>query len=286
MPKKMIVSLVIAAAAGLIAVFLVNKVIEQKTTQLKESASEMRQNLTTVVIAKKDIPAGTALKENMLQEKTLDKRMLQPRAALSIDRVVDKVAIVSISAGEQVLLNKLTIPGEETSLANKVPKGKRAITIPVDNFSSVGGMIKPGDHVDIVGWVPVQGMAADGKVVTQMTTMPLFQDVLVLAVGQQFTTYATAKKAGEESRQESMMTLALSPTEANLVSFVQEQGKIRLVLRSPEDTQLQPVVPANWDTLMRTIMPQAFEQKEEAPQTPKPKVEIIRGTNREIKSIE
>ena len=82
-----------------------------------------------------------------------------------------------------------------------------------------------------------------------------------------------------------MITLALSVHEANLVAFVQEQGRIRLILRSPGDTQVQPVAPASWDTLFRTVMPQAFTQPQEAPK-PQKKVEIYRGLQKEIKILE
>jgi pilus assembly protein CpaB len=170
-------------------------------------------------------------------------------------------------------------------LSTKVPKGKRAITVPVDNISSVGGMIRPGDHVDVMGMVPLPAMTADGKQVTQMTTMPLFQDVLVLAVGQEFTNVPGGEK--KERVLSPVITLALQPQEANLIAFVQEQGKIRLILRSPEDTQVQPAMPASWDALLRTVMPQAFQQAG-TKEIPKPKktVEIYRGLQKEIKTLE
>lgn len=287
-PIKKHLPLIIAGVCGLIAVVLINTYIQQKTEEARKKAVFTQQSLTTVVVAKQDIPSGTVIKDTMLKEEKVYKDMLQPRAATSIDRVVEKIAIAPIAKGEQVLLNKVTISEEVTSLSMKVPAGKRAITIPVDNISSVGGMIRPGDHVDIIGMVPTQGLSAEGKTVTQMTTMPLFQDVLVLAVGQEITGSVAVKKE-EAKALSTAITFALSPQEANLIAFVQEQGKVRLVLRSPGDTQVQPPAPANWDTLFRTVMPQAF--KEQAPQLkepPKPqkKVEIYRGLQKEIKTIE
>jgi hypothetical protein len=82
-----------------------------------------------------------------------------------------------------------------------------------------------------------------------------------------------------------VITLALSAQEANLIAFVQEQGKIRLILRSPGDTQVQPVAPASWDTLFRTVMPQAFTQPQEDTK-PQKKVEIYRGLQKEIRTLE
>jgi len=284
--QKNFLPFIIAGFAALIAIFLINIYIKQQVEEAKKRELSRQESLATVVVAKQDIPAGITIAENMLTEEKLNRRMLQPRAATSMDRAVDMITIAPISKGEQVLLNKLTISGRETSLSTKVPRGKRAITIPVDNLSSVGGMLRPGDHVDLVGAVPIQGMSAEGKPVTQMATMPLFQDVLILAVGQEFAPVSAARRGEKVERPVSnIITLALSPQEANLVVFVQEQGKLRLILRSPEDTQIQPVAPASWDTLFRTVMPQAFQEspvQEEA----KNKVEIYRGTKREVRSLE
>lgn len=284
---KKYLPLIIAAALGLLATFLINIYIQQQTEEARQRTIAGQKNLTTVVVAKQDISAGVAITENMLKEETVSKDVLQPRAATSIDRVLNKITLAPISKREQILLNKLTVSGQEISLSTKVPRGKRAITIPVDNISSVGGMIRPGDHVDVMGMVPIPAMTAEGKQVTQMTTMPLFQDVLVLAVGQEFTAVPVA--SGEKKAEKVLspvITLALLPQEANLIAFVQDQGKVRLVLRSPEDTQVQPPMPASWDTLFRTVMPQAFQQQPSEAPKPKKTVEIYRGLNKEVKSLE
>jgi pilus assembly protein CpaB len=282
MPKKLL-PLIVAAVLALIAVFMINQYLAQQAQEAKKRAMAAQKNIGSVVIAKQDIPSGVSLKENMLQEVTVYKDMLQPRAATSIDRVVDKITIAPFSKGEQILMNKVTISGQEGSLSMKIPPGKRAITVTVDNMSSVGGMLRVGDHVDIVGMVPIPVMTADGKQATQMSSMPLFQDVLVLAVGQDFTSVGVRK--GGDSNQ---ITFALSPQEANLITFVQQQGKIQLVLRSPGDTQVQPVAPASWDMLFRTVMPQAYQDQPEADIEPpkQKKVEIYHGLQKEDKTLE
>lgn len=283
--------LIAAAAAGIIAVVLINIYIKQQAESARQKALAGQQNLAMVVIAKRDIPAGTTIKEEMLKEVSLSRNMLQPRAAQSVERVVDKVNLAPIARGEQILLNKLAISGEGISLSSKIPSGKRAITIPVDNISSVGGMIKPGDHVDVIGNVPMPAMSPEGRQVTQITTMPLFQNVLVLAVGQEFTSLpagdASRQGAGAARASFPVITLALTPQEANLVAFAQEQGKIRLVLRPPGDTQVEPTAPASWDALYRAVLPQAFQEKAaEEPAQPERTVDIYRGANKESKSIE
>jgi len=283
MPKKFM-PLIIAVAAALLAVFLINIYIQQQAEEARKRAEMSAENMTTVIIAKSDIPAGTTIKEKLLVEEKINKKYLQPRAATAMDRVLDKIAIAPISKGEQILLSKVTISGLEVSLSAKVPRGKRAITLPVDNISAVGGMVKPGDHVDVVGVVPIPAKSAEGKAITQMATVPLFQNVLVLAVGQELTAGITKK----EERIAPTVTLALEPQEANIIAYVQEQGKIRLILRSPEDTAVERPVPADWNTVLRLIMPEAFREQPVVEEVPKPTrpVEIYRGTQKEIKYIE
>jgi len=285
---KKYLPLIIAAALGLVATFLVNVYIQQQTDEARRGAVENQKSLSTVVVAIQDIGAGVSITEDMVKEETVNIGLLQPRAATAMDRVVGKISMAPISKGEQILLNKLTVSGQELNLSSKIPPGKRAITIPVDNISSVGGMIRPGDHVDIVGSIPIAVPGPDGKPVQQSTNMSLFQNVLVLAVGQDFTTIPGAKK--EERAVSPIITFALSPQEANLITFIQEQGgRIRLILRSPQDTQVQPAAPASWDMVLKTVMPQAFQEQPQRPETAKPpqkQVEIIRGLQRELRNLD
>lgn len=283
---KKFLPLAVAAIAGLVAIFLINTYVSQRTEEAKKIEAMRQASIVTVVVATRDIAAGATLQASMLKEEKMNKNFAQRGSANSIDRVADRITMAPIAKGEQVLLNKITISGEESSLAMKIPKGKRAITLSIDNIASVGGMIRPGDHVDIMGVVPIPDKSSDGKTTVQPTTMPLFQNVLILAVGQDFTTAGGKNTVNNTSP---AITFALSPEEANLVTFVQEQmGRLRLILRSPEDAMVQPATVASWDTLLRTVMPQAF-QKSSVDQQPKKvvkSVEIYRGLQKEVRPLE
>ncbi|MBM3249959.1 MAG: Flp pilus assembly protein CpaB [Candidatus Omnitrophica bacterium] len=285
-PKKFI-PLIIAAAAGILAMFLINSYLAQQTEEARKRAQKGEKEAVTVIVAGRDLPAGTVLDESMLQMAKAHKSQIQPAATNEPGRVIGKVLMAPVAQGEQIQLNKLTVVGEVGTLSMRIPPGKRAITVTVDNIASVGGMIRPMDRVDVVGVVPLPGTSAEGKPVQQQTTMPLFQNVTVLAVGQEFGPSMGVRR--EEKSMSPDITLALSPQEANLIAFVQDQGKIRLILRSPQDTSVQPVVPASWDTLLRTVMPERYREAEEGPieeyQPSGKKVEIYRGLQREDKYL-
>jgi pilus assembly protein CpaB len=211
------------------------------------------------------------------------------------------VAVAPVAAGEQLTLGKLAYPkglGAGAGLASATPVGKRAITIAVDNVASLAGMLKPGDYVDVISLLPVPVEAADGTQAKQAAVVPLFQNVLVLAVGQDTGTssapgveQARYKEETKTTEASLLITLALSPQEANLLAFAQEQGKIRLALRSPADSKVELLQPAGWETLFQHLMPKeaataAEAQKEKTQEgLPGRTVEIYRGLHKENVAI-
>jgi len=154
----------------------------------------------------------------------------------------------------------------------------------VDNIASLAGMLKPGDYVDVIAALPLPVQGPNGAVSSQPAVIPLFQNILILAVGQDLGSQVKGESRykKEEAKEASpLITLALTPQESNLIAFVQEQGKVRLVARSPADSQVQPFQPVGWDALMQYIMPQLGEQKVEVKE-PDDVVEIYRGLNKEV----
>ncbi|OGX40603.1 MAG: Flp pilus assembly protein CpaB [Omnitrophica WOR_2 bacterium RIFCSPLOWO2_01_FULL_41_12] len=290
MPKQRI-ALIAGIVLALVAIFMVKVYLDQQRQVIQEQAkrtlAKIQANQTAVLVAKKDIPKGIVIEPEMLETAIVPNQYLQPNAVTSLDRVAGMITIGPISKGEQIILSKLSQSrqaGQGGGLAEATPVGKRAITVSVDNVSALGGMIKAGDYVDVIALVPVPVQTQEGKQASQAAVMPLFQNVLVLAVGQEtgaVSAQDSRYKKEEKKEISPLITVALSPQEASLIAFVQEQGKIRLILRSPADSQIQPVQPASWDTLFQYLMPQEeVSRKKDEPQAVD-YVEIYRGLNKE-----
>ena len=266
---------------------MVKLYMDQQRQEMEEKAKKkleaMQENQTPVLMAKKDIPPNSIIEPDSLEVSIIPNQYVAPQAVTSLDRIAGMMTIASISKGEQITLSKLVFPKEVGGLAGVTPGGKRAITISVDNVASLAGMVKGGDYVDVIVMVPVPVQGLDGKQTTQVAVIPLFQNVLVLAVGQETAAAYRGEKGRyqkDEQREASpLITLALTPQEANLIAFVQEQGKIRLILRSPVDTKIEPVQAASWETFFQYVFPQPpkAQTQEEAPAS----VEIYRGLNKE-----
>ncbi len=291
--------LIIGIILGIAAIFLIRQYIQQERIRLMRAAqrksAETQKDLVSVVVAKTEIPPGAIIEARSLDMQLVPVSAFHPETARSLERVIGMMAVLPISKGEQILLSKLTSAGRVISLAVTTPVGKRAITVPIDNISSVGGMVRPGDYVDIMGVIDVPAIR-EGKQVTQMTIIPLFQNVLVLAMGSQLIGDSPPSVGrGEVSRETPAqvpptVTLALSPQGASLLAFISEQGKIRLILRSPvEDSQIQPMPLASWDTLFQYLYPEMVERErpvEEAPKEKLREIEIYRGLKRETLPLE
>ncbi len=300
MPKR--VPLIIGIVFAIVAIFLVNIYISNQQRRMQENlrkAVEQRyRSMTPVLVAKTDIPKGAIIRPDLLDTKIVPNEYVEPSAVKTADRISGMKAVVAIRKGEQLTLSKLITPKEAMteSLAMATPIGKRAITIRVDNISGLSGMIKPGDYVDVIALLPLPVKSPEGGTTTNVATIPLFQKVLVLAVGSELLEKKKKEQGGiwslrlsrRETKQQTknpLITLALSPQEASLLSFVAEQGRIRLVLRSPADAKVKPLPPAGWDTLFQyinsTLPAPPVKPKRQEPR----KVEIYRGLNKEYMPI-
>ncbi|MDD5281748.1 MAG: Flp pilus assembly protein CpaB [Candidatus Omnitrophica bacterium] len=295
--EKQKLILISGVVLGIVAILMTKIYLDQQKQEAearaKKSLVKMQANQSVVLVAKHDIPSGSVIESSMIDSSIVPNQFIQPQVATSIDRVLGMISLAPISKGEQISLSKLSKGRRESagsSLAGNTPAGKRAISIAVDSIASVSGMVMPGDYVDVIATlqVPIQG--PDGQISSQVAVVPLFQNVLVLAVGQNTGSVGKTGSRYDEKETSSsgLITLALGPQEANLIAFVQEQGKMRLTLRSPADASVEQVVPASWETLFQYIMPQQKPvEVKEAPvvDTATEYVEVFRGLKKEKVSL-
>lgn len=287
--EKQKLILISGVVLGIVAIVMTKMYLDQQQQAVQEKAQKaianMQANQAAVLVSKQDIPEGAVIDAEMLETAVVPNQFIQPQAVTSLDRIAGMITIAPISKGEQISLSKLTSNKRSGGgdLSGVTPSGKRAISIVVDNIASLSGMIKPGDYVDVLATIQIPEQGADNQATSQMAVVPLFQNILVLAVGGNTASISPessryAEKEASSSGGNTTITLALGPQEANLIAFVQEQGKIRLIMRSPADAKVEPIIPASWDTLFQYIAPQNVTEK---PVDTNEYVEVLRGLNKE-----
>ena len=133
----------------------------------------------------------------------------------------------------------------KSSLALRTPAGRRAYTVMIDSLSAVGGMVNPGDFVDVIAHMnlpdPISGQS-------EKISSVVFQNVQILAVGVNLQApndgYAQQQKARALT-----LTFALTPEEASLMSFMEKHGQMQLLLRAPDETEVEVLETASWTGL-------------------------------------
>ncbi len=190
----------------------------------------------------------------MLKIDQVPSKYLQPKSISSIKELFDKnskpkfVTLVPIMENEAILSTKLTIPGKETGLAVVIAQGKRAISIPVADDTSVSGLIKPGNRVDLIATF-------------ENKSVYLLQNLLVLSVGDKIVGELADKEEGSKGMLSDMaegmggnsITLAVTPKEALKIAFAKDKCTFNLVLRSPIDTTVENVSPVNQGNLLGPV---------------------------------
>ncbi len=305
--SKNVISLIVALALGAFTLILVNMYLAKERKTIEAEKNRELGKEVAVVVATSSIPRGTKLTQNMVQVANVREAALQPRTTGSISRVVGQVAIADIVAGEQVSESKLMSAASALdlnrekqpeqavssgSLAMKIPAGKRSFTIDIDEVSAAGGMIRPNDYVDIMGIFPFTQQVGASSI-TQNVSVALLQNIMVLAVGRQITPVEAQADKGRVGGG-GTITFALTPQQVELLSFAHDFGKLRLILRPPLETQIQPIPPVTADVLWQQILQQSGmqmgEQKDAKAEAPEkkasPTVEIYRGNEKEVKSLD
>lgn len=254
MDKKkiyMLIGLVIVIAAIVLLINMRNSsapVVENPAGQgqVQNQAASSEPASAVIVVARKDIAKGTPIGPDAIKPKKVLTNELSQDSIENPDAVVGKIATVDIIMGEQITTSKIAMRPEQQQLSAKIPEGKRAMIIPIDKISSLEGMVKPADKVDIVGIFPQPRQGVDGKMYSETVIVPMFENVQVLAVGNNLNARSGNENYGS-------MTFALTTEESSVLMYALQLGQIRLLLRSPLDTGVTNRKPVNLSTIYEKL---------------------------------
>lgn len=190
-----------------------------------------------VLAAKRYLPAYTRLEASQVAWMTLPRAYAPEGAVTEANAALGLQTLVPFSEGEPLIFNKLAL-GEQ-SLAASVPEGLRAVSIPVNGVSGVSGLLKAGDHVDVL-LLHGQG--------PQARAGALLQDCAVLAVGANLTRAEAQRGDGPGT-----VTLALSPADAVLALAAGSGGQLHLALRASGDSRPSGAGPQGFPDVLRRL---------------------------------
>lgn len=186
-------------------------------------------------VARENIPAGmtaeTAHGRGLLGTTELPRKALAAGAIASLADIAGKVAAIEIVRGEQILAGRFVAAGQHgAGLA--IPAGRQAMALEVEAPPGVAGFVVTGSRVSVIGHVDV--LDAGGRTV-EPRSQYLLQNIEVLAVGTRATEAVddgaradTARRAQVSDKV--LLTLAVTPAEAEKLSFAMNEGEIWITL--------------------------------------------------------
>jgi pilus assembly protein CpaB len=273
MQNRFKIALVVAVFFGLIAAYGIYNFLRQQ----RQAAESLRTETQQVVVAAKDIAAGTAINDDLIK-KGLVKTVKWPKESIpsgafsSPDQVVGKTNRVKILANEPILESRLA--GEGAGLTARLEPGKRAMAVKVDEIIGVSGFIVPDDRVDVIVTTTPPGSNNQENKVSKI----VLQNKRVLSVAQN-----VEQKEGKPQLARSI-TLEVSPEESEKLSLASQDGVVVLALRGTGDGSEANTAGSNkYDLLSVAAAPRkrAVVGGKPVPQD-KFQVEVIHGSNRKV----
>ncbi len=188
---------------------------------------EVEVNSIPVVVANQDLPVGTLLTVDHVKVVAWPAASPVPGAFATIEEVSDRGLIAGVVTNEPLTDSKLASREAGGGLPPSIPLGMRALSVRVNEVIGVAGFVVPGTRVDVLATVQ-QGQQGDSisKVVVS--------NVQVLTAG---TRYDLERARTGEPMPSTVVTLMVTPEEAERIALAGNEGSLVLTLRNPLDTK-------------------------------------------------
>ena len=225
--------------------YYLSSYLSQQETKLRGSYESRK-----VIVAAVEIPAGGTLSSDNLAVRTIPDRYLASTAMSpeSLDVVAGQKIMVAVKPGDPIDKGALERT-DRAALSTTIAKGERAITFPVDEISSISGMLVPGDIIDLLYTGPsrtANSYAANASAAGQSTepkdllnVRAILQAVPVMATGKITQKRVVRTQDGKDQEVNvdfSTVTLKVNSAQAQQVLIAQKLGQLTAILRNPDDT--------------------------------------------------
>lgn len=216
--RKMWLVLALALACGATAAVLAARYIQESTRPLLASTSGTRE----VAVAAVDIPVGELLRPEQVRLVRWPDEAVPVGYYSSVDQVVGRGLTTPVRANEPLMAGKLAGEGEGAGLPVLIPDGMRAVSVSVSNVVAVAGFVIPGSRVDVLLTIRREN--------NEPQTRVFMQNMMVLASNQTLVQDEEGKPM-----QVGIVTLLVTPEQAEKLTLATQEGQIHLALRNRVD---------------------------------------------------
>lgn len=248
--RTLIVFLLSVLVAG-VASFFVYRAVQQIPVREVEVKSYQ------VAVASKALPVGTMLTPSDVRLVAWPASSPVSGGYTTVEEVVNRGLTASVVENEPLTSSKVAEAAAGAGLPPTITAGMRAISVKVNEVIGVAGFVVPGTRVDVVVTLAQREESLSRVVVT---------NVQVLAAG---TRYDQEQAKDGKPLPSTVVTLLVTPQDAERIALASAEGQIMLTLRNPLDTEPTETKGTRMAALMG------------APEPP-PVTKVVRGVPRAV----
>jgi len=263
----LLIAIVLAVMAGAIAY----SAIRARDYQVREG-----WGVEHILCAGQELDEGTELESEMISvceipERFITDSFLRVSDGQDKDQLVPygQRLIVPLKKGDPLLFSHFETR-QEYPFSDEIPTRARVVSLEVSERSAANQLIRPGDHVDVVGTF----RDAEGK---ELIATTVLQNIIVMATGH---TTGTSIRVAEEDRKYSHIALLVLPEEVELLALAEASGTLSLSLRNTKDIEImtgdQKIT--RMETLFGGERARYLERRMDAFQRPRT-IELCRGSD-------
>jgi pilus assembly protein CpaB len=216
--RRAILFLTLSAMCGLLTAFA--------APSLLQSPAPVGEEKVPIVVAGGPAPIGSEAQNAVPSIARWPADVIPAGAFRDPSLLQGRVLARSVVKGEAILESALLPPGAAAGLDSLIDESARAVSVQVDPFIGVAGFVQPGSQVDVLStFTPV----SSGESSATSVTRAVLQNVRVLAVDTRL------ERNGQATQEMQVVTLQVSPEEAQVLAHAETEGPIKLALRNPKD---------------------------------------------------
>jgi len=244
--------MLIALVCGLVAAALTVFYLKQVESKYRLANKPKIEVLVAVVVPRSNLAKGTVLTSKTVSARKVPKAFLPSNAILAKDfkKVVNRTLKSPVQKGRPLTWNAITGKAAKHFSGN-LELGRRAMSIKVNKIDSFDGLLRPGDHIDLLGSFSLSALGISESTavdpnsgVSDEVVMPVLENVVVLSAGREDLTgrryeRSQSKNSADGFNMEfTVITLDLTPKQVARLEIAKSTGDVFAVLRHPKDTSL------------------------------------------------
>lgn len=219
--KRTLLVLLLALISGAVAAFSALRYLQNRPTPLIAANTA---DTRPVVVAAREVALGQTLSEDDVRVIDWPADALPGGIHTATSEVVGRTVVDDLDTNEPILAAKLA-EGGLYGMVPLIPEGMRAVSVSVDQVVAVAGYVTPRTRVDVILIMEQPGSS-------ETRSKVILENLTVLAANQVIT-------ENEEGQPivSSVVTVLVTPEQAEKITLADTQGTLRLALRNTLDLE-------------------------------------------------